>query len=245
MLYHPEDAEDATQEILVKLITKLSTFEGRSRFRTWLYRIATNHLLNMKRGRSESETLTFSEYARGLDETPELDLPDPRELPIDTRLFLDEARIGCASGMLLCLSREQRLAYVLAEMLGVTDVVAAEILELSREAFRQRLARARRDLHSFLKDECGLMDPANPCRCARKARGFVQAGYMDPENLLFARERVRLVREVAPARSAAIDEYQDLGAAIYRDHPFYEPADIAARVRAVVEDPAFRNTFEI
>jgi hypothetical protein len=44
MLYCPQDAEDATQEILIKVVTKLSTFEGRSRFRTWLYRIATNHL---------------------------------------------------------------------------------------------------------------------------------------------------------------------------------------------------------
>jgi DNA-directed RNA polymerase specialized sigma24 family protein len=34
MLYHPQDAEDATQEILIKVITKLFTFEGRSRFRT-------------------------------------------------------------------------------------------------------------------------------------------------------------------------------------------------------------------
>ena len=39
MLYHPQDAEDATQEILVKVLTRLSSFEGRSSFRTWLYRV--------------------------------------------------------------------------------------------------------------------------------------------------------------------------------------------------------------
>jgi len=53
MLYYPNDAEDATQEILVKLITKLSTFEGRSSFRTWLYRMAVNHVLNVKRQKWE------------------------------------------------------------------------------------------------------------------------------------------------------------------------------------------------
>src|SRR5882672_2258412 len=52
MVYLPQDAEDATQEILVKLITKLSTFVGKSSFRTWLYRIVVNHVLNMKRGRA-------------------------------------------------------------------------------------------------------------------------------------------------------------------------------------------------
>jgi RNA polymerase sigma factor (sigma-70 family) len=245
MLYCPQDAEDAAQEILIKLVTKLSTFEGRSRFRTWLYRIATNHLLNMKRGRMEPETMTFSDYGRGLDETPDLDLPDSREMPVDAKLFIEEARIACTSAMLLCLDREQRLAYVLGEILGVTDAVAAEILELSRDAFRQRLARARHDLHSFLNDKCGLLNKANPCRCAKKARGFMQAGYIDPKNLLFARERVRLVREVAPARCSDVDGYDDLGVEIYRDHPFYEPEDLAVRVREVVESPAFRETFEV
>jgi len=54
MLYHPQDAEDATQEILIKALTRLSSFEGRSSFRTWLYRIVVNHVLNMKRGRRET-----------------------------------------------------------------------------------------------------------------------------------------------------------------------------------------------
>ena len=53
MVYFPQDAEDVTQEILIKICTKLSTFEGRSSFRTWLYRIALNHVLSMKRRRGE------------------------------------------------------------------------------------------------------------------------------------------------------------------------------------------------
>jgi RNA polymerase sigma factor (sigma-70 family) len=245
MVYCRQDAEDATQEILIKLVTKLSSFEGRSQFRTWLYRIATNHLLNMKRGRVEAGAVTFSDYGRSLDETPDLDIPDSREMPIDSKLFLEEARIACTSAMLLCLDREQRLTYVLGEILGLTDVVAGEILELSRDAFRQRLARARRDLHSFLNDKCGLMNKDNPCRCAKKARGFMQAGYIDPQNLLFAGERVRLVRDVAPARSSAADGYDELGGEIYRAHPYYEPKDLAARVREVVESRGFRETFEV
>ena len=63
MVYNPHDAEDATQEILIKLLTTLSTFEGRSRFRTWLYRIVVNHVLNMKRTRSEAWDWTFESTA--------------------------------------------------------------------------------------------------------------------------------------------------------------------------------------
>src|SRR6266404_3710038 len=51
MVFQPQDAEEVTQEVLVKVITKLSTFKGESKFRTWLYRIAANHVLNMKRHR--------------------------------------------------------------------------------------------------------------------------------------------------------------------------------------------------
>jgi len=48
MLSHPQDAQDATQEILIKALTTLSWFEGRSSFRTWLYRIVLNHVLNIR-----------------------------------------------------------------------------------------------------------------------------------------------------------------------------------------------------
>ena len=76
MLYHPQDAEDATQEILIKVLTRLSSFEGRSSFRTWLYRIIVNHVLNMKRGRVEHASTDFASYGAALDDTPELG-PNP------------------------------------------------------------------------------------------------------------------------------------------------------------------------
>src|ERR1700688_2379600 len=73
MLYQPQDAEDATQEILIKVLTRLSSFEGRSSFRTWLYRIVVNHVLNMKRGRVEvqHESIDFAAYGAALDNTPD------------------------------------------------------------------------------------------------------------------------------------------------------------------------------
>src|SRR5436189_5452394 len=62
MVFQPHDAEEVTQEVLVKVITKLSTFKGESKFRTWLYRIAANHVLNMKRRRAETQVTTFDAY---------------------------------------------------------------------------------------------------------------------------------------------------------------------------------------
>src|ERR1700740_960428 len=164
MLHHPQDAEDATQEILIKVLTRLSSFEGRSSFRTWLYRIVVNHVLNMKRGRVEPPSLDFAFYGAAIDDTPELELADPKGTSAATGPLVTEGILASHSGMLLCLDREQRLTFILGAIFGVSDTVAAEVLEITADNFRQRLARARRDLGTFMNDKCGLVNHAHPCR---------------------------------------------------------------------------------
>src|SRR5947209_11359166 len=156
MVFHPHDAEEVTQEVLVKIITKLSTFHGKSKFRTWLYRIAANHVLNMKRRSAEATVTTFADYGAAIDRTHDLDVPDPTSVPVALPLLVEEAKNGCTMGMLLCLDRKQRLIFTLGEILGVSDSVGGEVLEMSAENFRQCLSRARRDLHNFMNDQCGL-----------------------------------------------------------------------------------------
>jgi len=245
MVYLPEDAEDATQEILIKVITKLSTFEGRSRFSTWLYRLVVNHILNLKRGRAEAAGWTFQRYGESLDGTPDMELPDPRTVPADLKLLVEEARIGCTTGMLLCLDREQRLVYVLGEIFGVTDAIGAELLEVSRQNFRQKLARARRDLHSFMQNRCGLVDPSNPCRCAKKTQGFAKAGYLDPARLLFARDRVTRVREVAAKTCDGLEALDVAYGEIHRGHPFLDPPDFVQELRSLINRTEFKRTLEL
>jgi RNA polymerase sigma factor (sigma-70 family) len=241
MVYHPQDAEDVTQEVLIKLLTKISTFEGRSSVRTWLYRIVINHVLNMKRARAEVMEWTFKKYGDGLASAPDEDLPDPASVPVDVLLLVDEARITCTSGMLLCLDREQRLVYILGEIFGVTDRVGSELLEMSRVNFRQKLARARQDLHSFMQDRCGLINTANPCRCARKTRAFMRAGYVDPSNLLFASSHVTRVRQVAERVHEEIDSLDAAYAEIHRDHPFHDSPDFVASLRTLISQPRFQS----
>jgi len=241
MLYHPQDAEDATQEIFVKALTALSSYEGRSSFRTWLYRIVVNHVLNTKRGRVEPTTMSFSCYAHGLDRTPDQDLPDQNSVPIDIRLLVEEARLTCTAGMLLCLDRGQRLIYILGEIFEVTDGVGAELLEISRESFRQKLSRARRDLHSFMNERCGLVNRANPCRCAKKTRGFMQAGYVDPGSLLFAHQHLKQVREVVEAKAEALMTLDAQYSEVFRQHPFYATRDLVPALRRLLAGPSFKE----
>jgi RNA polymerase sigma factor (sigma-70 family) len=230
MLWDARDAEDATQEILLKVATRLGTFRGESALRTWAWRIAANHLLSSRRGRAEEAVHDLDCYARALEALPDANEPGPEE-----RLLVEEARVGCTIGMLLCLDREQRLAFVLGEVFGATDAEGADVMGTTRDAFRQRLSRARRQLYAFLAGRCGLADPRNPCRCARKTRAFVRAGIVEPERLQFTAAHRATVEEVAPARADALDRAAGGFARLYREHPFFEGPDVAELLRALVD----------
>jgi DNA-directed RNA polymerase specialized sigma24 family protein len=66
MLWNREDAEDATQEILVRTITRLAQFDFRSRLKTWVYRIAVNFILDVKKSSVERMHLTFVRFGDDL-----------------------------------------------------------------------------------------------------------------------------------------------------------------------------------
>lgn len=246
MVFDPHDAEEVTQEVLVKVITKLSTFKGESQFRTWLYRIATNHVLNMKRRSAESQATTFADYGAAINSTPDADLPDPHSVPVEVPILVEEAKNSCTMGMLLCLDRKQRLIFTLGEIMGASDTVGGEVLEMTADNFRQCLARARRDLTSFMNNQCGLVNTSNPCRCPKKTRGFIERGHVDPHRLMFAAKHVERVRDVA---GEAVREIEDLveqqHADIYREHPFLQPADEIAGLRRMLQRDDVRGALHL
>lgn len=246
MVFDPHDAEEVTQEVLVKVITKLSTFKGESQFRTWLYRIAANHVLNMKRRSAEAKTTTFADYGAAIARTPVADLPDPRSVPVALPILVEEAKNTCTMGMLLCLDRQQRLIFTLGEILGASDTVGGEILEMTPDNFRQCLARARRDLARFMNGQCGLVNASNPCRCPKKTRGFIEEGHVDPHRLLFVSEHLARVRNVA---GEAVREIEDLvekeHTDIFREHPFLRPADAIDWLRRLLQREDVRGMLHL
>lgn len=246
MVFHPQDAEEVTQEVLIKAVTRLSTFKGESRFRTWLYRIVANHVLNMKRHKAEAPALALSAYGAAIDGTPDLDLPDPASVPVEVPMLVEEAKLSCTSGMLLCLDRRQRLVFTLGEIFGVSDSIGAEILEMSPDNFRQSLTRARRDLYSFMNNQCGLVNKNNPCRCLKKTRGFIEAGHIDPQHLRFAHQHVQRIRDVAPQTVGFIENAVEAQhAAIYRDHPFLPSADHTQWLRHLLNSQEWRDALHL
>lgn len=217
-LWHPDDADDATQDILIRVVRGLGGYRGDSSFRTWVYRIACNTLLTLSKKRAESRSLSFDEFgqdlARGLS-----DDAWRVEGEVDTALLLEEVKIGCTLAMLLCLDRDHRLAYILGEILELNHREAAEVLAITPAAFRKRLSRARASITSFMVARCGLVNPANTCRCRRRIATAIDGGRVDPAHLLFASslEQARRFPQVLGA-IRQLDEARR-AAALYRSHP--------------------------
>ena len=224
MLWHPQDAEDATQEILVKLLTRLGSFRGEAAFTTWAYRVAANHLITTRRRRAERQDLSFDAFAVDLMQG----LADPRDHGVDEHLLEEEVKIGCTQGMLLCLDREHRLAYILGEVFEINSIEAAFIAETTPQAFRKRLQRSRQRIASFMRGNCGIVDPENACRCRRRINAAVARGRVKPAALHFA---THPRRDPAVRRGVAeMDRLHD-AAAVFRSHPHYEsPAAVAEAV---------------
>jgi RNA polymerase sigma factor (sigma-70 family) len=220
-LGHPEDAQDACQEILIRIVTRLGTFEGRSKFTTWAYTVAVRSLLRTRKRLVESSVKGPEQFAAFLDAG--LGEIDTTLDEAEYQLLCEEVRISCTYGMLLCLSRPQRAAYVLADVLGLTDADGAEILDCTRDAFRQRVSRARRTLRQVIDNRCGLVDPANPCRCGRQIASSEAAGILDRNHLPLARHVREEVRVWIEPVAKQLDTVVAIGD-LYRFDRFAAPA---------------------
>jgi RNA polymerase sigma factor (sigma-70 family) len=183
MLWHPDDAKDATQEILIRIVSNLSSFRGESAFSTWSYRVAANYLITARKSRVEQQNYTFERFGQELGQN----LSDPRS-PEDV-LLLEEVKLGCTLGMLQCLDRPLRMTYIVGEILELDHAEAAAVLEVTPATYRKRLSRARRLIVAFMQSRCGLVEPRNNCRCSKRVEFALQSGRVDPAALLFAQNR--------------------------------------------------------
>jgi len=246
LVVSPTDAEDIAQESWIRIMTRLAQFQGKSAFRTWAYRIVVNLFLDGKRRKLEQMITSFSAYGEDLERLPLEPLELPPEQASYRPLIIEDAKVGCMLGMLLCLSRQQRVAYVLGEIFEAPSATAADILETTPTAFRKRLERARRDLTSFMNEKCGLINKDNPCRCHKKTQAFIKAGWVDPEDLKFTDRRISKLKVVSSEHSQVLDQLTTVQYAdLFRKHPILEGPDFAARLRDLIRDPLLQETFNL
>lgn len=241
---NPDDAQDLTQEAVVKVITKLSQFNQTSEFRTWLYRIVFNHFLNSKRHKLETVIYDFGDYGNSLDNIAFEEITNQEQEEFKDKI--EDAKIGCMTGMLLCLNREQRLVYILGEIFEVDSKTGANLLEISAENFRQQLNRARKDLYNFMNSKCGLLNSSNPCRCPKKTKGFIKAGWVNEQDLQFNNNFIKRISEIAITKANQCDNVmEEKYASLFKDHPYYDKDKSSELIRNLTTDPEIKSIFDL
>ncbi len=228
MLLYPEDAQDATQEILIKVVTHLSTFNYQSQFTTWVYRVATNYLINFKKKKSLDLVSSFEDYGVQID-TGQSDIVRYTSNEGELALLEEEVKVSCTQGLLLCLKPEDRLVYILSEILEFDSIEGGTILEITPENFRKKLSRSRSKIRNFLNAKCGLANPNNPCRCHRKIDFLINQKAINPKGLRFA--------ELTKRSIDLIGQISDLekSIAIYRSTPSIPaPKAIMQNIKSII-----------
>jgi RNA polymerase sigma factor (sigma-70 family) len=174
MLGHHADAQDATQEIMIKIMTSLGTFRAQSDFMTWAHRIAVNHVLTLIRSRPP-RAASFDALNTNLQRGMAFGAKQS-ESAADEELLAYEVFVECAQRMLECLDASHRLALVLVDICDLSNAQAAAVLDVSEEALRQRVSRARRELTDFTGASCGLANPSASCRCTKQVPASLATG---------------------------------------------------------------------
>ncbi len=172
------------------------------------------------------------------------ELPEQNSVPVDVNLLIEETKIGCMNAMLLCLDREQRLIFILGSVFNVNDEVGSEILNISKVNFRQKLSRARKQLANFMDDKCGLIKKENPCHCAKKTKLMMECGHVNPDKLLFSRNHVYTIENVAPQKADNLNElFEEKAIKLFREHPFQKSPDFVSSLNEILKSNEFKNIF--
>ncbi len=246
MVQDREDAADITQEVLIKVITKLDTFKHDSSFKTWLYRITVNHILNFRKSPAVRARSAFIRFGETLDSAPNLELTAEDHYGADKMLLIEETKQTCMSGMLLCLDKKQRVVFILGELFGINDTTGSEILEITPANFRMLLSRAKRDLYNFMQNKCGLVNIKNPCRCAKKTKAFIKAGFVNPENLRFTRTHLMKIENVSATKQKDLEDiYANEYRKLFLEHTYLPGPDHTRLLNELLTSEKLNKLFSI
>ncbi len=223
------DAEDATQDILLKMITHLSSFRGDSSFTTWVFQIAANHLKNYKKHMFARYPLSFEYYGNDIKNGAIQDVPDLTQ-NMEKEILAEELKLSCTNVMLQCLDVESRCIFILGTMFQIDSRIAGDILELTPEAYRQRLSRIRRKMADFLSEYCGEYGNGR-CKCKDRINYAIESRRLNPTQLNYMTATEIPIQTLTDVKNA-MEEIDDLS----QDFSFCKPYRSPERIKHLIQE---------
>ena len=185
MTGNKDDASDITQDTFIQSFKSLESFKGESQIYTWLYKIAKNNCLRFLEKKNKTTFLSLQEL---IDNTSS---PASGEISeIEKSVYITQVKDGCLSGLLRCLSLQQRLAFILTVLLDLPLEQVAIIIDKSENATRILFHRSKQNMKEFLCRNCSLYDSKNTCRCENLINFSRKQGWISLNNPANNPERI-------------------------------------------------------
>ena len=223
------DAEDAAQDILLKIITHLSSFRGDSSFTTWVFSIAVNHLKNYKKHMFAHYPLSFEYYGNDIENGKIQDVPDLTQ-DVEKEILAEELKMSCTNVMLQCLDMESRCIFILGTMFKIDSRIAGDILEMTPEAYRQRLSRIRKKMADFLGQYCGEYGRGK-CKCKDRVNYAIQSHRLNPLQLDYTAAAEIPVQTMIDVKNA-MEDIDDLS----QDFSFCKSYQSPERMKHMIQE---------
>ena len=223
------DAEDAAQDILLKMITHLSSFKGGSAFTTWVFSIAVNHLKNYKKHMFARYPLSFEYYGDDIENGKIQDVPDLTQ-NVEKDILAEELKMSCTNVMLQCLDAESRCIFILGTMFKIDSRIAGDILGMTPEAYRQRLSRVRKKMAEFLGQYCGEYGNGR-CKCRDRVNYAIQSHRLNPLGLDYVAAAEIPVETMLDVKNA-MEDIDDLS----QDFSFCKPYQSSERTKHLIKE---------
>lgn len=227
------DAEDASQDILLKVITHLSSFKKDSAFSTWVFRIAVNHLKTYQKHRFAQFPLSFEFYGDDIRNGKLEDIPDLTQ-DVERAILAEELKLSCTNVMLQCLDAESRCIFILGTMFRLDSRIAGDILGITPEAYRQRLSRIRSKVADFLREYCGEYGNGT-CRCKDRVNYAIQNHRINPAKLDFTAALPKEMLEV----KEAMEEIDGISHTFAFCKTYQSPGSLKKFIQDFLNGPSF------
>ena len=140
-LHNTEDAQEATQDVFVKIYNKIEGFNNKSSLKTWIYRITINHSLDVIKSKNRKLRVLFS---REYEDNYKIDFDHPG-IKVESKEVVEKIMKEINS-----LPENQKTALILKGIEGLSQKEIASILKIKEKALESLLSRARANLKKRL-----------------------------------------------------------------------------------------------
>lgn len=185
-----EDSEEILQTAFINAFKAYDSFEGKSSVYTWLYKIVHNAAKNYYKKSRRLPAIEYSE-SHGISQQEFYDHINSFG-KVEEAVIVNLTRETCLQMFMNCMPPKYRAVYTLRVVLDLSTKETAEVLEISENAVKVNLYRARKITRDHIDGRCSLIQPGAMCAC-RNYAGFLvkenKQSYLSDIQVVYKKEK--------------------------------------------------------